>query len=150
MIADAKAAIRFLRARKDVRGNRIGGMGFCIGGHMTYLVACETDVRASASFYGGGIAAPKGPGGGIPTLDRTSKIGGTILCLFGGKDAMIPPVQVDAIRSALVTSGVRHQLQVYPEAGHGFFCNQRPSYDEAAAGDAWSRVKQLFALELGG
>ena len=150
MIADAKAAIRFLRARKDVRGNRIGGMGFCIGGHMTYLVACETDVRASASFYGGGIAAPKGPGGGIPTLDRSSKIGGTILCLFGGKDAMIPPVQVDAIRSALVTSGVRHHIQTYPEAGHGFFCNQRPSYDEAAAGDAWSRVKELFARELGG
>ena len=37
-------------------------MGFCIGGHMTYLTACETDVAAAASFYGGGIAAPQGPG----------------------------------------------------------------------------------------
>jgi carboxymethylenebutenolidase len=60
MIADAKAAIAWLRQRPDVRGDRIGAMGFCIGGHMTYLTACETDVRAAASFYGGGIAAPKG------------------------------------------------------------------------------------------
>jgi len=78
-------------------------------------------VRASASFYGGGIAAPQGPGGGVSTVDRTSKIGGTILCLFGGKDVMIPASQVDAIRSALEKSGVRHHIQVYPEEDHGFF-----------------------------
>ena len=46
-------------------------MGFCIGGHMTYLTACETDVVAAASYYGGGIAAPQGPGGGASTLSRT-------------------------------------------------------------------------------
>ncbi len=149
MIADAKAAIAFLRARSDVRGDRIGAMGFCIGGHMAYLVACETDVRATASFYGGGIAAAQGPGGGTPTLDRSAKIGGTILCLFGGQDAMIPATQVGAIRSALTKSGVRHHIEVYPDAGHGFFCDQRPSYDAAAAADAWRRVRELFARELG-
>ena len=73
MIADAKAAIAWLRQRKDVRGDRIGAMGFCIGGHMTYLTACETDVRAAASFYGGGIAAPQGPGGAPSTLSRTGE-----------------------------------------------------------------------------
>ncbi|MCC6640081.1 MAG: dienelactone hydrolase family protein [Deltaproteobacteria bacterium] len=149
MIADAKAALAFLRDRPDVRGDRIGTMGFCIGGHMAYLVACETDVRATASFYGGGIAASQGPGGGTPTVDRTSKIGGTVLLLFGGQDAMIPGAQIDAIRAALAKSGVRHHIEVYPQAGHGFFCNQRASYDEAAATDAWRRVKDLFARELG-
>jgi carboxymethylenebutenolidase len=148
MISDAKAALAYLRTRKDVRGDRIGAMGFCIGGHMTYLVACETDVRASASFYGGGIAAPQGPGGGVSTVDRTSKIGGTILCLFGGKDVMIPASQVDAIRSALAKSGVRHHIQVYPEADHGFFCDQRQTFHEPSAEDAWRRVKELFAREL--
>lgn len=73
MIADAKAGIGFLRACSDVRGDRIGAMGFCIGGHMAYLVACETEVRATASFYGGGIAAAQGPGGGTPTLDRSGR-----------------------------------------------------------------------------
>jgi carboxymethylenebutenolidase len=149
MISDAKTAIAFLRGRKDVRGDRLGAMGFCIGGHMTYLTACETELRAAASFYGGGIAAAQGPGGGIPTIDRTSKIGGTIDCFFGGKDAMIPGAQVDAIRSALVTSGVNHHIEVYPDADHGFFCDQRATYHKASADDAWQKVKALFARELG-
>src|SRR5581483_5926788 len=87
--ADLKATLAFLRARKDVRGDRIGCMGFCIGGHLAYLAACTSDVRATASFYGGGIAAFS-PGGGAPTVGRTGTIKGKILCLFGGADPMIP------------------------------------------------------------
>ena len=70
MISDARAALRYLRARPDATG-KVGAMGFCIGGHMTYLTACETDVAAAASFYGGGIAAPQGPGGKPSTVGRT-------------------------------------------------------------------------------
>jgi len=148
MVSDANAAIAFLRARKDVRGERIGAMGFCIGGHMTYLTACETDVRAAASFYGGGIAAPKGPGGQPSTIGRTGKIRGKILCLFGGKDAFIPADQVEAIRDALAKARTRHEVVVYPDADHGFFCDQRASYQEKAAKDAWEKVKKLFREEL--
>jgi carboxymethylenebutenolidase len=148
MVADAKSAIAWLRGRKDVRGDRIGAMGFCIGGHMTYLTACETDVRAAASFYGGGIAAPQGPGGQPATIGRTAKIGGRIICLFGGKDAFIPIDQVDAIRDALARARTRHEVVVYPDADHGFFCDQRASYQEKAAKDAWERVKKLFREEL--
>jgi carboxymethylenebutenolidase len=148
MIADAKAAIAWLRQRKDVRGDRIGATGFCIGGHMTYLTACETDVRAAASFYGGGIAGPAGPGGAPSTLSRTAKIKGKIVCLMGGKDALIPKAQVDAIRAELGKHKIRHEVVVYPDADHGFFCDQRATYQKAAAEDAWKRVKQLFQEEL--
>jgi carboxymethylenebutenolidase len=148
MIADAKAAIAWLRQRPDVRGDRTGAMGFCIGGHMTYLTACETDVRAAASFYGGGIAAPAGPGGAPSTIGRTGRIGGKILCLFGAKDSFIPNDQVEAIRAALAKHGTRHEVVVYPGADHGFFCDQRGTYQKAAADDAWKRVKQLFREEL--
>ncbi|HVP29901.1 MAG TPA: dienelactone hydrolase family protein [Myxococcota bacterium] len=148
MIADSNAAIGYLRTRPDVRGDRIGCMGFCIGGHMTYLTACECDVRAAASFYGGGIAGPQGPGGAPSTVGRTAKIRGKILCLFGEKDALIPAAQVDAIRSALKQAGVRSDVVVYPGADHGFFCDQRATYQAAAAGDAWSRVKTFFSEEL--
>ena len=102
-------------------------MGFCIGGHMTYLTAAETDVAAAASFYGGGIAAPQGP---------------------GGKDSMIPQSEVAASRSALEEHSVRHEIVVYEGADHGFFCDQRATYLEASAKDAWARVKKLFAEEL--
>jgi len=150
MVADASAALAFLRARADVRGDRIGAMGFCIGGHLSYLAACETDVRAAASFYGGGIAAPQGMGGQPATIGRSAKIRGRILCLFGDKDAYIPLAQVEAIRAALAQAGVRHEVVVYPGAEHGFFCDQRAGYQAQAAQDAWQRVKQLFREELAG
>jgi carboxymethylenebutenolidase len=149
MIADAQAALGFLRERPDVASDKIGCMGFCIGGHMTYLTACETDVAVAASFYGGGIAAPQGPGGGASTVSRTGGIRGRILCLFGAEDSLIPSEQVDAIRAALEKAGTRHEVVVYPGADHGFFCDQRASYQEAAASDAWTRVKRLFQEELG-
>ena len=147
MIADARAALAFLRAQPGTT-QKVGVMGFCIGGHMTYLTAAETDVAAAASFYGGGIAAKQGPGGKPTPIHRTNKIKGRILCLFGGKDAMIDAAQVAAIRQALEQHSVRHEIVVYPDADHGFFCDQRPTYDEAAAKDAWERVKRLFAAEL--
>jgi carboxymethylenebutenolidase len=89
MIADAKATVAWLRARPDTTG-KIGVTGFCIGGHMTYLTAAETDVAAAASFYGGGIAAAQGPGGKPAPIHRTNQIKGRIVCLFGGQDGMIP------------------------------------------------------------
>jgi carboxymethylenebutenolidase len=150
MIADARAALAELRSRRDVRGDRIGCMGFCIGGHMTFLTACETDVRAAASYYGGGIAAPQAMGGKASLLSRVSKIRGRIHCYFGAKDAMIPIDQVEAIRKALRDAKVRHEVHVYPEADHGFHCDQRASYHAASAKDAWQKTLQLFREELGG
>ena len=116
---------------------------------MTYLTACETDVRAAASFYGGGIAAPQGPGGQPSTIGRSAKIKGRLLALFGGKDAFIPMDQVDAIRDALAQAKTRHEVVVYPDADHGFFCDQRATYQEKAAKDAWEKAKRLFREELG-
>jgi carboxymethylenebutenolidase len=148
MIADAEATLGYLRGRGDVRSDHLGTIGFCIGGHMAYLTACTTDVRASASFYGGGVAGPQGPGGAPPTLGRTPGIQGRILCLFGGQDTMIPAQQVDAVRGAISDARVRGEVVVYEDADHGFFCDQRATHNEAAAAQAWERVKQLFAEEL--
>lgn len=146
MIADAQAALAFLRKQPNVTG-KVGAMGFCIGGHMTYLTACETDIAAAASFYGGGIAAPKGPGGKASTIGRTPKIRGKLLCLMGGKDALIPMEQVDAVRAALNAAGTRHEVHVY-DADHGFFCDARGTFHKPSADDAWAKVKALFAAEL--
>ncbi|MFP6639345.1 MAG: dienelactone hydrolase family protein [Myxococcota bacterium] len=148
MISDARAARDFLEARGDVGGAGIGAMGFCIGGHMTYLAACETDLKAAAAYYGGGIAAPEGPGGGPSTLSRTTGISGPIHCYFGGQDAMIPQDQVQAVREALEAAGTEHRVQVYDDADHGFHCDQRATYNEAAARDAWGDTMALFNAEL--
>ena len=147
MIDDAQGAFAFLRKQPNTTG-KAGAMGFCIGGHMTYLTACETEIAAAASFYGGGIAAPKGPGGKASTLSRTPKIRGKLLCLMGAKDALIPKAQVDAVREALKSAGTRHEVVVYDAADHGFFCDQRGTYHKPSADDAWARVQRLFAAEL--
>ncbi|MCP5059353.1 MAG: dienelactone hydrolase family protein [bacterium] len=147
MVADAQAAFAFLTDRSDVTA-KIGTIGFCIGGHMTYLTACETDVAAAASFYGGGIAAAEGPGGKEPTLSRTRKIGGRILCLFGGQDLLIPADQVASITSALEAAKTHHEIVVFEPADHGFFCDQRATYHAESAATAWQRVEALFAEEL--
>lgn len=149
MIADARAALSFLKRQNFVKGDKLGAIGFCVGGHMTYLAACETDIKAAASFYGGGIAKPQGFGGAPSTIGRTSKIRGKILCLFGDKDASIPLSEVEMIRAELQKHNIRHEVVVYPGADHGFFCDQRATYNQAAAEDAWGRVKKLFAEELG-
>jgi len=150
MLADANAALGYLRERSDVRGDRVGAIGFCMGGHFTYLTACETDIQAAASFYGGGIAAPQAPGGAASTVSRTPKIRGQIHCYFGGKDMMIPQSQVEQIEAALKDAGIRHEVKVYADADHGFNCDRRATYHEASAKDAWKDAMGLFAEALKG
>lgn len=147
MIADQRAAIGTLRSRADVSG-KIGVTGFCIGGHMTYLTACENDINAAVSFYGGGISAPEGPGGAPSTVSRTAKINCPILCLYGALDAHIPPDQTSAVEAALKAEGRDAEVVIYPDADHGFFCDQRASYNAGAAADAWQRLTKLFAANL--
>lgn len=146
MVADAQDAVAYLRGRADTT-DKVGAMGFCIGGHMTYLTACETDVAAAAAYYGGGIAAPDGPGGAPGTLTRTGKIAGKLHCYFGSQDALIPADQVEAVKASLAENGVDHEVHVY-DADHGFHCDQRGTYDAASSADAWSKTKALFASAL--
>ena len=146
MISDANDAIAFLKAQPNANGDSIGAIGFCIGGHMAFLTACETEVKASASYYGGGIAAPQGPGGKESTLARAGKIGGKLICYFGGQDSMIPEDQVAAVREAIESAG--HEVVVYPEADHGFNCDKRDSFEADAAKDAWARTVRLFGDNL--
>ncbi|MDX2083939.1 MAG: dienelactone hydrolase family protein [Candidatus Melainabacteria bacterium] len=150
LLADAQAVLRFLATLPEVlTTEQVGVMGFCYGGHVAYLLAAMLpQVAATASFYGGGIAV-SAPGGGHPTVCRTPGIRGEILCLFGDEDPLIPLEQVDAIVGALQHSGTKHQVVRYPGAGHGFFCNARADYHEAAAADAWQRMLSLFQSHLG-
>jgi carboxymethylenebutenolidase len=147
-LADIGASIDFLQARNDVAGKGIGAMGFCFGGHLAYLAACELPIAATASFYGGGIAQGAPGNDGKVTVERTSQIGGRVLCLFGENDTYIPAVDVTKIHTALKDAGVAHEVVVYPGVGHGFFCDARGDYDEDAAADAWRRVTEMFRAAL--
>jgi len=147
-MADVAGARAYLKNRSEVGGRGVGAMGFCFGGHLTYLSACEQPIAAAASFYGGGIAVGSPGNDGPPTIARTPQITGRILCLFGAKDGYIPKEQVDAITQALAEAKVRSEVIVYPGVGHGFFCDERADYDATSAADAWARVTAMFKSEL--
>jgi carboxymethylenebutenolidase len=148
LLSDIQAAVDYLISQTPVKPNGIGCIGFCFGGHVAYLAATLPDIHATASFYGAGITTMT-PGGGEPTITHTKEIRGrTIYLFFGMKDASIPAVQVDEIEAALDKNQVLHRIFRYEGADHGFFCDQRASYNEAAATDAWNQVKQLFWQEL--
>jgi carboxymethylenebutenolidase len=143
LLADVQATIDYLKTLPQVNPESIGCIGFCFGGHVAYLAATLPDIQATASFYGAGVTTMT-PGGGLPTVSRTAEIRGTLYGFFGMEDASIPAEQVDQIEAALQKYEVPHRVFRYSGADHGFFCDQRGSYNAEAAADAWQKVQQLF------
>ena len=114
---------------------RVGVVGFCWGGKMAYVSACELPVACGVAYYGGGIAKE---------LSRTPKC--PMLYHFGGKDAHIPASDVEQIRAA----DSRGTFYIYPEADHGFNCDMRASFNAAAAQLARQRTLAFLAQHLRG
>lgn len=112
---------------------RVGVVGYCFGGLLTWLSACElSGVSAASSYYGGGIANEAG---------RTAKC--PVIMHFGEKDAHIPMTDVEKIRQAQPDV----PIFVY-DADHGFNCNHRESYDAPSAAAAKERTLTFFAEQL--
>lgn len=147
LLGDIQAAIDYLKTLPNVKPSGVGAIGFCFGGHVVYLTATLPDIKATASFYGAGIATWS-PGGGEPTITRSKEITGTLYAFFGEADASIPLEQVDQIEAELTQHQIPHKIFRYAGAGHGFFCDQRGSYEPTAAADAWEKVQELFQATL--
>jgi carboxymethylenebutenolidase len=143
ILGDIQATIDYLHSLKQVKEGGIGTIGFCFGGHIAYLVAPLKDINAIASFYGAGIVNST-PGNGQPTITHTKDIKGTIYLFFGLQDVSIPVEETDQIEAELKKYNIPHSIFRYPNADHGFFCDQRGQYNPEAAADAWQKVLELF------
>jgi carboxymethylenebutenolidase len=140
ILADVDAAITHLGA-SGWGSPRIGIVGFCMGGRVTFLVATARPLGAAVGFYGGGIVTSRFPQ--FPALvDRAGDLKAPWLGLFGDDDQSIPVEDVERLRTELGGSGtpLPHEIVRYAGAGHGFHCDQRDSYDAAASADAWART----------
>jgi carboxymethylenebutenolidase len=146
LLRDTQATIDYLKTLPSVHPT-FGTIGFCFGGHVAYLTATLPDIQATASFYGAGIATMC-PGEDQPTITRTPEISGTLYAFFGTADPLIPLEDVDRIEAELTQHHISHQIFRYQGADHGFFCNDRSSYNPEAAADAWQHVLQLFQETL--
>lgn len=118
--------------RASIHG-RVGVVGYCFGGLLTWRSACElSGVSAASAYYGGGIAGD---------LQRKPRC--PVVMHFGDRDAHIPLTDVEKIRSA------HPDVQVFVYAAdHGFNCNHRASYDAAAAALARKRTLEFFGAHL--
>lgn len=114
--------------------------GFCWGGRITWLYASHNpDLKAGIAWYGKlvgehGTLTPSQP------VDIATTLKVPVLGLYGGQDGNIPQDSVNSMRSALQQGSSASQIVVYPQAGHAFNADYRPSYNAAAAQDGWQRM----------
>lgn len=146
-IADARTYIACLSARPEVRGQKFGATGYCMGGHaaLTAAGAFPEKFAAIASFHGGNLAAdtPDSPHHFAPAITARVYVAGAV------EDTGFPEAQKLRLEQALRAAGVAHVVETYDGAHHGFAVRDMPVYDEAAAERHWHALLKLFDETLG-
>ncbi|MDM9383414.1 dienelactone hydrolase family protein [Chlorogloeopsis sp. ULAP01] len=142
--SDRIAVIEFLKADSSVAPGKIGTLGFCIGGHLAFRAAFQSEIKAAVCCYPTGIPSGKLGKGVADTIQRVSEIKGEMLIVFGTLDPHIPTNDRQIIIQALEKAGVPHKICSY-EAEHTFMRDDGYRYDSAAATSAWSESIAFFA-----
>jgi carboxymethylenebutenolidase len=138
-IRDLRAALDWLSARGDVEAERLGAVGFCLGGSFAIAWAAgDPRLKVTAPFYAQNprpftaVARMCPVVGSYPGNDFTAGMG-------------------RRLDRALEEAGVAHDIKVYPAARHSFFNDRNPGrYDAAASEDAWQRTLAYFERHLRG
>ncbi len=144
--ADLEATLEHLGGM-GFEGRRVGVIGFCMGGSISFVAGCYWPLGAAVSFYGGGIAQSRF--GLPPLLDLAPTLQSPWLGLFGDLDGSIPTNEVEGLRDAAAKAVPATEVVRYPEANHGFQCDVRSSYHEASAKDGWQRTLEFFDEHVG-
>ena len=132
-------AIDTLKANPGTEGDKIGVIGFCMGGQLSLFAACcNPAIRACVDFYG---IHPNVK----PSL---MDLNGPLLGIFAEHDAYASPEQVKALEEQLAALGKAHEFIPYPGTHHAFFNDTGRAYDKVAADDAWNRVVAFLRKEL--
>ncbi len=119
--------------------------GFCWGGRITWLYAAHRPaLRAAVAWYGRLVGEANALQTEYP-LEAAPSLTVPVLGLYGAKDQGIPLDSVERMRAALAAGRARSEIVVYPDAGHAFNADYRPSYREAAAKDGWARALAWLA-----
>lgn len=137
---DLEAAFAYLASRRDVEANKIGSVGWCMGGGWSIRLAMsEPKLAACAVNYGS-----------LPTeASNIAKIKAPVLGNFGAEDRGITPESVRAFAAAMKTAGKPCDVKIYEGAGHAFENpNNKDGYRPEAATDAWARMTAFFKKNL--
>ena len=138
IIADMNATVAHLKAM-SMTVAPLGVVGFCMGGRVSYLMACvQPEFKAAAVFYGGNIF--KALGDGPSPFERSSGIQCPMLGCFGMEDANPSPDDVNKIGAELTRLGKWHEFHRYNNAGHAFQNFWDVRYRERASRASWTEL----------
>ena len=139
---DLRAAVTYIKSSSLVNPDHIGVTGFCLGDGLAFFTACKLsdEVAAVASSYGMVLDE---------WIEAVKYITLPIYLFFGGQDPFISGDRIQQINTRFQALGKDYRLKVYPDADHGFFCNERLNYNQSAAEDAWRELTRKFSLATG-
>lgn len=140
LTADLKATYDALSQDSQVDAGHIGSVGYCMGGRASFLANAVLPLQAAAVYYGGGIADT--------LLPRAKDQHAPLLIFSGGKDTHIGREKQNAVAAALKAAGKQYADVEFSEAEHGFFCDQRSSYNPEAAKESWEIFAEFFKEHL--
>lgn len=149
VLGDVAAATAWAKTRPGARADRVGVTGWCWGGSTVYQVAATIpDIKASVAWYG----PPSRPYPDTPNpvtgFDVAKDIKAPFLGLYGETDQNPKPEDAKKFEEMVKQVNSNSEIVIYPGAGHGFHADYRPSYNKAAADDAWKRCVGLFTKSL--
>ena len=137
---DLQAAFAFLSSQSNIKKDRIGSIGWCMGGGYSLDVALTEPTLAADVINYGHLASDQ---------ESLNKIHSPILGIFGAQDRGIPPEDVKKFEQALKQQGKSIEVMVYPDAGHAFENpNNKAGYRADDAADAWKRTLNFVAGTL--
>jgi len=137
---DLHAAVEFLKSQPDVNKERIGAIGWCMGGGYSLDVALQEPALKADVINYGHLATDS---------ESIQKINAPVLGLFGGQDRGITPDDVKKFEQAMKQQGKKIEVVIYPDAGHGFENpNNGAGYRADDTADAWKRTVNFLASNL--
>ena len=146
VMAQSAASLDFMEGRNEVKSGANCVTGFCMGGRYAFLAnsALASRIKAAASFYGGGIGPVEDFAGRKILLDRVGEMQAPIQLWYGAEDQSIPPEEHGRIAEAMTAANKRYTMNVFPNVGHGYFCEDRESFNESATNESWDAMLALF------
>jgi carboxymethylenebutenolidase len=136
ILADAKAAYRWVVSQPNVDAARVASVGYCLGGRAAFLANSLLPLAAGVSYYAGGMPS---------VIDRVEGVHGPHTFFWGGRDTHITPEQKQAVVDGFTRAGKAFTNVEFSQADHGFFCDQRSAYEPHAAREAWALTLAFLA-----
>jgi carboxymethylenebutenolidase len=144
VMSDLDASVAWAKGTGKGNTEKLGVTGFCWGGRIVWLYSAHNPkLKAGVAWYGRLVGQstelqPKYP------VDLAADLNAPVLGLYGGADTGIPVSAVEKMREAIKAAKKPSEIELYPDAPHGFHADYRPSYRKDRAEDGWKKLLDWF------